>query len=299
MKKLLLCIASILICLLFTSCKPSMPKITLVEMPPDESDNNQSDNQPDIYLSKNIPAEYQDYYNINPDLSSWLKIENLIDMPIVQTDDNNTYLTKNFDNSIVSYSTAAFLDYNIKPDSQVKIIYGHNLLSGEAFAPIAKYYPKNHIDDNTALSFLQNNAVINYYDFYTGNAKYIIFAGICITTDPSDSYYIDISDLFKTNNKLEYHTVFDTLIPEILDRSVFYNNSVQISPDDKILILSTCIDLLNNKHETRFLLFAKQIDSPVAINIELNPNPLYFDDYYDYYNISWPGRQWNPDLIKF
>ncbi|MCL2226773.1 MAG: class B sortase [Oscillospiraceae bacterium] len=74
---------------------------------------------------------------INPDLIGWIRIENLINYPIVQGRDNSRYLNTTFQGRR-NASGAIFMDYRNSSvfDDEVSIIYGHNMRNGSMFAPL-------------------------------------------------------------------------------------------------------------------------------------------------------------------
>ena len=73
----------------------------------------------------------------NPDIVAWIYVPDLdISYPIVQTDDNETYLYKTFSSNTNTYGTP-FLDYENSADfsDDNMIIYGHHMKDGSVFAP--------------------------------------------------------------------------------------------------------------------------------------------------------------------
>lgn len=247
-----------------------------------------------------VPDEYAAYYAENGDMVGWLEIPGIINTPVVRTDNNEAYLTKRFDGSVVNYSDAAFEDFRCGPDSKTKIIYGHNLLSGEGFAPMTNYYPWKR-DASGSVDFASGHSLIRYHNFYNNGQSeyYAVFAAICVTADPNDKYYIDPAGLATAS---DYESAFKSLMPEILDRSSFYVDNLSISPGDDLLILSTCIDILGHDYETRFMVFARRLrpdENPdnYIPDISLNPDPLYFKAYYDIMGTEWNGRTWDGEKL--
>ncbi|MEY8354023.1 class B sortase [Lachnospiraceae bacterium 54-53] len=87
------------------------------------------------------PIRFEELQRINPDIVGWLKIEGtVIDYPIVQTDNNETYLETDFEGN-KSETGAVFLDYESEPDfsGRHNILYGHHMKNGSMFKDIIKY----------------------------------------------------------------------------------------------------------------------------------------------------------------
>ena len=85
------------------------------------------------------------YYN-NQDTVGWVTYPGLskngqeIDYPVVQTENNDDYLYKDFHGKDNKNGTI-FLDYRCKESNsasghQISILYGHNMRSGQMFAPL-------------------------------------------------------------------------------------------------------------------------------------------------------------------
>lgn len=91
-----------------------------------------------VYVS---PIQFDELRKINPDVVGWIRVEDtMIDYPIVQTDNNETYLETDFEGR-KSVAGAIYLDYECEPDFSGKhnIIYGHHMKNGCMFKDIVKY----------------------------------------------------------------------------------------------------------------------------------------------------------------
>jgi sortase B len=77
----------------------------------------------------------------NGDIRGWLTVfDTAIDYPVVQSVDNQYYLTRTAEGT-PSGRGAIFLDFRQRPDFSDfnNVLYGHNLLSGEMFAPLIRF----------------------------------------------------------------------------------------------------------------------------------------------------------------
>lgn len=87
------------------------------------------------------PIQFEELKKINPDIVGWIKVEDtVIDYPIVQTDDNETYLETDFEGK-KSVAGTIYLDSDCEPDfsGRHNIIYGHHMKNGSMFKDIVKY----------------------------------------------------------------------------------------------------------------------------------------------------------------
>lgn len=188
--------------------------------PPDDKDS-------DYWYYINLPfynVDFDELLKKNKDTVAFIHMENNnINYPVVQSKDNNYYLTHAFDKS---YNEAGwvFLDYrnNINSLSFNNIIYGHGRLNKTVFGSLKDTLDKKWQSnkDNLAVYISTPN-------------ENMIFQIFSIYTIKSESYYINT--LF--NNKNEKSKWLDTMIQR---NTSAINTSVDTN--DKILTLSTCLD---------------------------------------------------------
>ncbi len=188
--------------------------------PPDDKDS-------DYWYYIDLPfynVDFDELLKKNKDTVAFIHMENNnINYPVVQSKDNNYYLTHAFDKS---YNEAGwvFLDYrnNINSLSFNNIIYGHGRLNKTVFGSLKDTLDKKWQSnkDNLAIYISTPN-------------ENMIFQIFSIYTIKSESYYINT--LF--NNKNEKSKWLDTMIQR---NTSAINTSVDTN--DKILTLSTCLD---------------------------------------------------------
>ena len=189
------------------------------------SDNISVDNDLKIEV-ENI--DFNKLINKNPDTIGWIKVLGTdINYPVVQTNNNDFYLTHSFDKSYnkAGWIFADYINKNLKNNELDKntIIYGHNLNNGSMFSNIENHYIN--------FSTLNNNMVWEVFSTYTIE---------------KEEYYIQSN--FSSDE--EYISFLNT----IKNRST-YKYDVNISKEDKILTLSTC----TNVGKGRTVLHAKLI----------------------------------------
>ena len=160
----------------------------------------------------------------NPDTVAWLRVAGTsIDTPVVQTNDNDFYLSHTFDRSDSSAGWA-FLDYRDKLDVENEtlnqIIYAHYRLDGSLFAELYKLFGSEWQGNS------RNNDIILATP--EGERHYKVFS--IYHTDDQDKY---IRTSFKKLSDYEDY------LKHSYERS---EHKFKIKPKvtDRILTLSTC-----------------------------------------------------------
>lgn len=201
------------------------------------SDNISIDNDLKIEV-ENI--DFNKLINKNPDTIGWIKVLGTdINYPVVQTNNNDFYLTHSFDKSYnkAGWIFADYINKNLKNNELDKntIIYGHNRQNNSMFGTLSNVFKEEWLSnkENHYINFstLNNNMVWEVFSTYTIE---------------KEEYYIQSN--FSSDE--EYISFLNT----IKNRST-YKYDVNISKEDKILTLSTC----TNVGEGRTVLHAKLI----------------------------------------
>lgn len=159
----------------------------------------------------------------NPDTVAYLKVNNTnIDYIIVKGNDNDYYLKHNFEKKW-NVSGWIFADYHNKFDESDKniIIFGHNTRDGSMFGTL-----KNTLNENW-YNNEENHKIVLVTEY--GTYFYQVFSTYSIK--PED-YYI--------NTEFDNYDEFDKFIKKLKSRSV-YDYGIEVSGEDKVLTLSSCI----------------------------------------------------------
>lgn len=183
-------------------------------------------------------VNFEELKNKNSDTVAWIKVENTnIEFPVVKANDNNYYLTHNF-NKENNKAGWIFADYKNKFNGTDKniVIYGHNMRDKSMFGSL-----KDVIKEEW-----YNNEENKYITFVTEN-EYQTYQVFSVYQIEKENYYIQTD--FKNNE-------FEEFIKTIKQRSKKEFN-VDVTSKDNILTLSTCAN--NNKY--RVVLHAKKTDN--------------------------------------
>lgn len=174
---------------------------------------------------KEILSKYSLKLNKYPDLIGWITIPGTkIDYPVVQSKDpqNPHYYLHKAPDKTDSLQGSIFFDTrnNVMYLDRNTILYGHNMKFGTMFGDLDQY--KNHY-------FRETHNTIVFNTLYDEMEWEIINVMI---TDVS-FYYID-TNIYTDEEFVVY-------MQECLSKS-YYENYVEIKPDDIVITLSTCIN---------------------------------------------------------
>ncbi|MCI5751102.1 MAG: sortase [Oscillospiraceae bacterium] len=188
------------------------------------------------------------YKNINPDVVGFMELEGCgIAQPVVQTDDNEYYLTHTYYNG-VNQAGSIFMDHRctVTEDyvSPSIVLYGHNQRDGTMFGNLKKY--KYDID------FYTENPIITFNtEFESG--QYVIFAYFVTNTlekQDSNGEVFHYHDYIET---LSDPLTFGWYMKQVRKRNQIIS-PVDVTYGDRLLVLSTCS---NEYADSRFVVFAR------------------------------------------
>ena len=177
------------------------------------------------------PVDFAALKATNADVCAWIKIpDTRIDYPILQASngDNDYYLSHNLYGEyekvgsiyIESYNSNDFTDPNT-------VIYGHNTVNGTMFRDLHNFRDKEYFDERTTMYVYTPGHILTY----------TIFA----------CHRYDNRHIMKSFNFNDKNVFAEYLKSCINPKSVIANTRpVEISVDDRIITLSTCIDSAHN-----------------------------------------------------
>ena len=179
----------------------------------------------DIYFKyKDVPLIDVDINSLkkeNNDTIGWIQVMGTnINYPVVQTDNNDYYLTHDFRKNY-NRGGWVFLDYrnNIDLLENNTIIYGHRRYNESMFGSLKNVLTKSWLNNTDNHIIKVSTLKYNY-----------LFQVFSVYSVPNESYYI------KTNF---VNDEYDDFLKTIQDRSI-YNFNTEVNNKAKILTLSTC-----------------------------------------------------------
>lgn len=187
---------------------------------------------------------YQKLFELNEDFSGWLKVEDtVIDYPVMKSDEDDPeyYLHRDFDRNY-SFSGCLFIGENCDADSDVFIVYGHNMNNGSMFGGLDSYRDPDWASAHRDISF----------DTMDGHRTYRVFAAFPSQVYPEASgvfkYYQAVGDYDRAD--------YDEILEHFQGMSVIDIGTAPEYPA-QILLLSTCS---YHTDDGRFVVAAYRVD---------------------------------------
>ncbi|MBQ4572527.1 MAG: class B sortase [Clostridia bacterium] len=240
--------------------------------------------------------DYSEYVEQNPETVGWISIPGTkINFPVVQSVDNEYYLSHTFDHKSDKRG-AIYMDYRnnaIDLDANT-IIYGHNdYKDGSVFSEVAHYDDIEYYKEHPIIEF---NTLESYYQWKI----YAVF----ITNQQA---YDDNGYIFNFIWPQMEGPNFKGYVEELNKRTLYYTG-VDIKNGDRILTLSSCarnLDTAGNRAKTSIVVVARAVrpgeDPTVDVSkAYVNENPKYPQLYYNIKGIANPYKndeRWYPVVI--
>ena len=168
-----------------------------------------------------VEIDFPAWQSLNPDVKAWIHNQSIsVDHPILDSPDNEYYLTRDLDLSYKAMGSI-FFDFRNKTDfsDPNTIIYGHNFDNGLMFSNLVRYKNQQFYEQNT------------YYYLYTPEQVYRVDIAAGIVVSETDITYLDID--FQSDME------FRSLIQKIKENSVI-ETGIELSPRDRLVTLYTC-----------------------------------------------------------
>lgn len=212
--------------------------------------------QDELIISDTILPKFEEYYAQNDDLVGWIKVPNtLIDYPIVQAEDNDFYLHRDFEKNYL-FDGIPFMDFRniLKPDLYDNtLIYGHNMgLKGTMFTELMRY--KN-------IDFYKKSPLIQMDTLYH-ESQWKVIAVYEANTEPQYGEVFEYYNFVLAENEAEFQAHLD----EIYKRS-YYTTGVDVQYGDKLITLQTC---LNDKYDTKLIVTARRVRPGESLEVDVN-----------------------------
>lgn len=174
-----------------------------------------------------ILPEYEVLYNKNKRLIGWVKIADTnIDYPVMQTVDNEYYLTHDFDQN-TDKNGCIFMDKDcdVINRSTNLIIYGHHMKSGAMFGHLDKYTDETFFKEHQTFQF------DTIYEKGTYQVIYVFKAQVLAEDEIAFKYY----QFIDANSEEE----FNSNMAAMAEMSM-YDTGVTPPYGSELVTLSTC-----------------------------------------------------------
>lgn len=177
---------------------------------------------------------------VNPDVQGWLYQKGtVINYPVVQGTDNDTYLHTRFDKQWSGGGTL-FVDCRMEKDFKGfnSIIYGHHMKDGSMFRSIRGYTKEDgYYDKHKTLELATPH----------GNYHLVVFSAFITKATDEDTYKMTYDDSAK-----------QSYIDRAWERSELplTKDSVDVTKNDRLVTLSTCA---YDYEEARYIVMCKMV----------------------------------------
>ena len=163
--------------------------------------------------------EYEALKGINEDYIFWIEIPGTnVNYPVVQSKDNEEYLSINF-NGEYNSGGSIFVDCrNESIEDDNIIIHGHNMKDKSMFGTLSKMLDSEYLSENKIIKIHLENKVLEYEVF---------------------SAYVNKGDFNSYITDFASDEEFNTYINEVRKKS-YYNFDYDDNGERNILTLSTC-----------------------------------------------------------
>ncbi|WP_187118953.1 class B sortase [Bacillus marasmi] len=196
----------------------------------------------EIYYKQKAPARQTSNLNnkeliaLNDEYVGWISIaDTRIDYPVVKTDNNDFYLTHNF-NKERDKTGSIFIDYRNSVDQLDKntILYGHNMKDKSMFGSLSKFTNQSFFEIHKNISF----------ELFNNTYTWEIFS---VYTD-TDTKWLKTS--FSTAEEFAKYI-------KIVSAQSLIKVPTEVDYEDTLLTLSTCT---NVDEDERIIIHAKLIE---------------------------------------
>lgn len=196
--------------------------------------------QPDQGPEPPIDVDFAALKSVNEDVVGWIYIEALdgISYPVVQGEDNETYLHTTYEKNY-NFAGTIFIDYENSSDFTDcnTLVYGHNMKNGSMFGQLKKFSEDQETYEKS-----------KYFWILTPEKNYRYEIVAAYTTGVNSDTYT----LFKGPGD-EFQQYLDT----IKGYSEIQTDDTDLTIKDKIVTLSTC----TGDESTRFVVQGKQVNA--------------------------------------
>ena len=262
-------------------------KDTTEALSPEEQWQQIKKDYPNVLFPANIQLKYAKLYGENQEFVGYLSADGVnLNLPVVQTDNDEVYLNKNFYGTKTKYGCPFVTHLNNMSYNHLDmntVIFGHHMNNGTIFGALDKY---------KTITGYKSAPVISFNTIYKDYQWKVIGAFITNGYASGDNGYI--FPYFFTN--LSSESKMSTYLSELAQRSL-YDTGVDVLPSDKLLTLSTCA---HEFEDARFVVVARLVRPGEKATVDtsraaVNSKPRYPQAYYSKKGMTNPYKnasQW-------
>jgi len=104
---------------------------------------------------------------LNPDFEGWILIEDVLSYPVVRGRDNDYYVSRTFSKES-NFAGSIFMDYRSRQgfDSNISVLYGHNMKDGSMFAALHHYRDRAFLAEHPEIFIVTSSGDVLVYRIY-------------------------------------------------------------------------------------------------------------------------------------
>lgn len=204
-----------------------------------------------------ITIHWDALWKIDRNIIGWIRLPGTaINYPIVQGQDNDYYLTHLIDGSY-SVKGTIFVDYRERDPLEdfLTICYGHRMKDWSMFGLLGDYFPSHGPAD-----FFEKYPV---WQLYTPDGTYDLQIFAAAEIDSADENYYK----FVFDYEEDKQAYIDRLLAN--NEIQGYDGRFNITPDDEILMMSTCTLRGSDVDDNRIVVWGKKVfvEDPHGLNV--------------------------------
>lgn len=223
-----------------TETHPAETEVRPSPSQPEMPEEDEPSQQPEPYVS---PIDFDALQQENPHIYAWLRIPGThIDYPLVQHPEDDTFYLNHDSTGSYYIGGALFTEHQYNGTDltdPVSVVYGHRMKIDAMFGRMQAIYssPEGMAEHSEVTVYLPDREL-----------HFRVFAAV-----PYDSRHILYNYNFE--NRRMYNAFLDSIFA-VREIGAVRDEHVQVTAQDRLLILSTC---MQGNSQKRFLVLAKQV----------------------------------------
>ncbi len=189
-----------------------------------------------------IPVDFDYLRELNPDIIAWILVDGTdIDYPVLYDSTRERfYLSHNYAGAYTMYGSIFMLSECRRDFANFNsVVYGHNMLDGRMFAQLHRFEKQEFFDEHDSILIYTPDRVLEYRIF----AAYM--------TDKLNQI-VNFDDATEETRQAYIDRIFSH------EARAIFREGVSVTPDDRIVTLSTCIGNPANRYLVQGVLVSEQ-----------------------------------------
>lgn len=197
-----------------------------VYVEPVETEEEEETEEVEETIPVEVPIDFESLKEINPDIYAWIEIEGTqIAYPIVQSSVSDEYYLNRTVEGAIGYPGSIYTELRSGTEFDIfnTVIYGHNMANDSMFGSLNEYRDLDYMIEHETIMIYLEDAILEYqvYAAVTFDDRHLMYE--YAFTEASECLRF-LEDTFS-----------------VKDWNAAINEDVEVTENDKIITLSTCI----------------------------------------------------------